>query len=76
MEKGKLEHAVKTFRKSLAEIEEIKDKGIRSKLDTLYEDYKTAVESMEMRIKLESYMKKGVERGEGYGKARDTTGKD
>lgn len=76
MEKGKLERAINTFRKSLAEIEEIKDKGIKSRLDNLYEDYKIAVESMEMRIKLENYMKDGCERGDKDGAARDTEGND
>ena len=76
MEKGRLEHAVKTFRKSLAEIEEIKDKGIRSKLDTLYEDYKIAVESMEIRLKLESFIENGCERREQDASTGNHTGKD
>lgn len=76
MEKGNLERAISTFRKSMMEIEEIKDKGISSKLDSLYEDYKTAVESMEMRMKLESFVKKGCERGNQNAAAGNTIGKD
>lgn len=59
MEKANLERAINTFKQSLAEMKEIRDKGIRSKVNDLYEDYKIAVESMEMRMKLELYMKDG-----------------